>query len=84
MTTMSIQQIQKLAAVAEELIVLGYPIYTIYADQNEIHVDMPEGMADPAEIESVDYPQQSQYEHRHGSHGGVRITWLASKQGAAA
>ena len=82
MSTTSIEQISNLAAAAELLIIRGYPIYTIYADQNEIHVDVPDGMPEPTAMETSSCPS-GPYEHRKGTYGGVSITWLVSKQEAA-
>ena len=83
MSTSSIERIKNLAAVAEELIIAGYSIYTIYADQNEMHVDVSAGMPDPCEIKST--KQNGRYVEHKGTIGGVSITWLvANKQEVAA
>lgn len=84
MTTVCIEQIKHLAAVAEELIVRGYPIYTIYADENKMHVHLPDGMPEPTAMESSNIPDGAHYEHRVGTYNGVSITWLVERQKEAA
>lgn len=83
MSTKSIAQIRNLAAVAEELIDAGYGIYTIYADQNEMHVDFDSPMLAPCQIDTIS-TRDGPYDHCHGKIGGVTITWLVEKKMAVA